>query len=100
MDTPTFTPTDIVSFAGQKDAVNLKAAFDQMVGQKVLDAIEARKQEVASTMFNPPAEEEQNGEEQTVDVTAQDEQPEEAGQEQTAQAQETEESDEDTQVTS
>lgn len=105
MDTPTFTPTDIVSFAGQKDAVNLKAAFDQMIGQKVMDAIQARKQDVASTMFNPAAEEDevsasseqQDGEEQNVDMAAND-QPEEAGQEQIAQ--ETEDSNEDTEVTS
>ncbi len=39
MTTPTFTPTDIVNFAAAKDAVNISAAFDQLVGQKVVDAI-------------------------------------------------------------
>ena len=109
MDTQTFTPTDIVNFAGQKDAVNLKAAFDQMVGQKVVDAIHARKIEVASAMFNPQQDEveaaansEEQGEEdhQAVEDATQEDQPSgDAGEEQTAQAQETEESDEDTEVT-
>lgn len=111
MDTPTFNPADIVNFASQKDAVNLKAAFDQMVGQKVVDAIQARKIEVATAMFNPPQEDVDQGteesdqnttasdEQQSTEANAQEEQAgEEAGEQQTAQ--ETEESDEDTEVTS
>ena len=45
--TTTFTPTDIVNFAAKKDAVNISAAFDELVGQKVLDAIEDRKKHIA-----------------------------------------------------
>jgi len=87
MTNPTFTPTDIVNFAAAKDAVNISAAFDQLVGQKVVDAIQARKQHVASAMFNDQQSDEasEDGEDATV------------GNEEQAE-QETEESDEDAQV--
>ena len=88
MTTPTFTPTDIVNFAAAKDAVNISAAFDQLVGQKVVDAIQARKQHVASVMFNDAPQEEVEA--STDDTTVADEEQVE---------QETEESDEDAQVT-
>ena len=65
MDTPTFNPSDIVKFAAAKDAVNISTAFDQMVGQRVYDAIEARKKEIATSMFNQS--------EQPQDVAAADE---------------------------
>jgi len=84
MTNPTFTPTDIVNFAAAKDAVNISAAFDQLVGQKVVDAIQARKQYVASAMFN-----DQQSDEASEDATV--------GNEEQAE-QETEESDEDAQV--
>jgi hypothetical protein len=84
MTNPTFTPTDIVNFAAAKDAVNISAAFDQLVGQKVVDAIQARKQHVASAMFN-----DQQPDEVSDDTTV--------GNEEQAE-QETEESDEDAQV--
>lgn len=56
MTTPTFTPADIVQFAINKDAVNTTAAFDQLLGQRVADAIQNRKVEIAQTMFNEPEE--------------------------------------------
>ena len=88
MTTPTFTPTDIVNFAAAKDAVNISAAFDQLVGQKVVDAIQARKQHVASVMFNDAPQDEVEA--SADDTTVADEEQVE---------QETEESDEDAQVT-
>ena len=54
MTTPTYTPADIVNLAVAKDGVNLATAFDQLVGQRVVDAIQAKKQEIASAMFNEP----------------------------------------------
>lgn len=63
MTTPTFTPNDIVMFASQKDAVNMKAAFDQIIGQKVLDAVQDRKMETAAQMFNASTEETTDSEE-------------------------------------
>lgn len=100
MTTPTFTPTDIVNFAAAKDGVNLATAFDQLVGQRVVDAIQAKKQEFAQSMFNEPEE----SEEEQTEVAA-DEEQEEQGEQEAGEATEqpeqteTEESDEDTQST-
>lgn len=107
MTTPTFTPTDVVNFAIAKDSVNLSAAFDQLIGQRVVDAIQARKIEVANKTFNQqaddtldaeesdvaPADEQQGAEAATDEVAA------EVDTEQPAE-QKTEESDEDAKVTS
>lgn len=95
MTTPTFTTTDIVNFAAAKDGVNLATAFDQLVGQRVVDAIQARKQEFAQSMFNAPEESEQ----EQAEVAADEEQGEQEAGEPTEQPEqtETEESDEDTQ---
>ena len=75
MTTPTYTPLDIVNFAANKDAVNIQTAFDQMIGQKVYDAIQQRKIEIAQSMFSDPSaeveqdddqEQEREGEEDVV----------------------------------
>lgn len=70
MTTPTYTPLDIVNFAAKKDAVNIQTAFDQMVGQKVHDAIQQRKIEIAKTMFGEPEAAADNGEQTEDDVVA------------------------------
>ena len=51
MTQQTYTPADVVQFALNKDAVNISAAFDQMIGQRVADAVQARKIEVAKMMY-------------------------------------------------
>jgi hypothetical protein len=51
MTQQTYTPADIVQFAMNKDGVNISAAFDQMIGQRVADAVQARKVEVAKAMY-------------------------------------------------
>jgi hypothetical protein len=68
MTTQTYTPADIVRFALSKDAVNIATAFDQMAGQRVADAVQARKIEIAQSMLGgqPP-------EEQQAEVAASDE---------------------------
>lgn len=102
MTTPTFTPTDIVNFAIAKDSVNLSAAFDQLVGQRVVDAIQAQKIEVANRMFNQQSDEEEqesSAEDQEDIEAVADEVAVDSDTEQTAE-QETEESDEDAKVTS
>lgn len=68
MDTPTFNPSDVVKFAAAKDAANISTAFDQLVGQRVVDAIEARKKEVAMRMFNQGVEQDDEEAGQTVDT--------------------------------
>jgi len=54
MTTPTYTPADIVRFALSKDAVNTSSAFDQLIGQRVADAIQSRKVEIAQNMIAEP----------------------------------------------
>ena len=75
MTTPAFSPTDIVNFAAKKDAVNIAAAFNDLVGQRMYDAIDARKREVANQMFNG-AEEEQEAEQADVEASNETEQEE------------------------
>ena len=74
MTTPTYTPTDIVNFAMNKDAVNIASAFDQLIGQRVYDAIQARKIEVAGLMFNDgDTIEDQQSEDETTNSESDDE---------------------------
>ena len=90
MTTPTFTTTDIVNFAAEKDAVKITSAFNELIGQRVLDAVQARKNEIAQGMFNPQAE----SQEMNMEVDAQpaeepvaaEAQPSTEGQEVNAQA--------------
>ena len=94
MTTPTYTPADIVNLAVAKDGVNLATAFDQLVGQRVVDAIQAKRQEIASAMFNEP----EAGEEQ--EAEQEEQQPEgDAGETEQPEQEESEESDENTQST-
>jgi len=101
MTTPTYSPIDIVNFAAQKDAVGIDNAFKDLIGQRILDAIQARKQEVAAKTF---ADETEQAEEDA-EVTADDEIEIEASAEEPSgdateqEEQETEESDENTELT-
>lgn len=62
MTQQTYTPADIVKFALSKDAVNIATAFDQLAGQKVVDAIQARKIEIAKHILGDAAPEEETTE--------------------------------------
>lgn len=46
--------TQFVDLAANRDAVGFKDAFDQAIAQKVSDALDIQKIELAATMFNPP----------------------------------------------
>lgn len=48
---------DLLGFSLEKKPVEFKDAFDSILGDKILDKIEARKEQLAKTMFNPPVEE-------------------------------------------
>lgn len=43
---------DIIDATVEQEPTKVQAAFDYIVGQKVMDALEARKQELASSLFN------------------------------------------------
>lgn len=45
--------SDIMAYAWDKDAVNLKAALDTVMTDRIADRIDAMRQNIASTMFNP-----------------------------------------------
>ena len=68
-----YTVQDMINFGADKNALEFGKAFDHLAGQKVVDAIQAKRQEVASMMFNgkPPEEVETEVEPETT------EQPEE-----------------------
>lgn len=67
MTQQTYTPADIVKFALSKDAVNIATAFDQLAGEKVAAAIQARKIEVAKNILGG----QQPEEEQQAEIEAQ-----------------------------
>ena len=43
---------DIIDATVEKEPTKVQAAFDYIVGQKVMDALATRKQELASSLFN------------------------------------------------
>jgi hypothetical protein len=45
--------SDIMTYAWDKDAVNLKGALDTVMTDRIADQIDAMRQNIASTMFNP-----------------------------------------------
>lgn len=65
MTQQTYTPADIVKFALSKDAVNIATAFDQLAGEKVAAAIQARKIEVAKNILGGQQPEEEQAEVET-----------------------------------
>ena len=68
MTQQTYTPADIVQFALNKDAVNTSAAFDQMIAQRVADAVQARKIEVAKSMYGQQEVEQATADEEDTQV--------------------------------
>jgi hypothetical protein len=44
--------SDIMAYAWDKDAVNLKAAVDTVMIDRIADQIDAMKTQIASSMFN------------------------------------------------
>lgn len=66
-----YTSKDVLSYALAKDAANLSTAFNNVVGAKVLDAIQQKKVELAKRMFNSDVEAEKEVED-TETVAASD----------------------------
>ena len=48
----TYTVQDIIDGAFEKEPTRIAAAFDHLIGPKIMDALEARKQEIAKSLFN------------------------------------------------
>ncbi len=49
---------DIIDATVDGEPTRVQTAFDQMIGQKIMDALEARKREVAANMFSVQQDEE------------------------------------------
>lgn len=47
-----FTIQDIIDGAIENEPTKVQAAFDHLIGPKIMDALEARKQEIAKSMFS------------------------------------------------
>jgi hypothetical protein len=53
---------DIVDYVMNRDHLGLKAALDDILADRVQDALEARKEYVGTAMFNPELESEEENE--------------------------------------
>lgn len=53
-----YTIQDIIDGAVENEPTKVQAAFDSLIGPKVMAALEARKKEIASSMFSTKPEEE------------------------------------------
>lgn len=49
-------PTDLVLHALDQKAVDFKNTFDELIQDKLVDAIDARKQDIAKNLFNKEVE--------------------------------------------
>lgn len=54
-----YTIQDIIDATVEQEPTKVQAAFDHLIGQRVMTALEARKREIAANMFNHADESEQ-----------------------------------------
>ena len=57
-----YTIQDIIDATVEQEPTKVQAAFDHLVGQRVMTALEAKKREIAASMFNTVDEPEQDNE--------------------------------------
>jgi hypothetical protein len=48
------TVIDLIQYASENKPIEFASALDNILGQKALEAIEAKKLEIAASMFNGP----------------------------------------------
>jgi hypothetical protein len=48
---------DLVKYANENQPIDFAASLDKLLSQRAIDALAAKKQEVAQRMFNGPADE-------------------------------------------
>lgn len=68
---------DIIDAAVENEPTKMQAAFDQLIGPKIMDALESRKKDIASNMFRS----QQDTEELDTTVEVEDENTEPAQEE-------------------
>jgi|APGre2960657404_1045060.scaffolds.fasta_scaffold23370_2 hypothetical protein len=54
---------DLVKYANENQPIDFAASLDKLLSQRAVDALAAKKQEVAQRMFNDPADETEDDEE-------------------------------------
>jgi len=54
---------DLVKYANENQPIDFAASLDKLLSQRAIDALAAKKQEVAQRMFNGPADETEDDEE-------------------------------------
>lgn len=64
-----FTIQDIIDGAIENEPTKVQAAFDHLIGPKIMDALEARKREIAHSMFSPDSDDQT----QTDEIEVEDE---------------------------
>lgn len=47
-----YTIQDIIDATVEQEPTKVQAAFDDLIGQRIMTALEARKREIAANMFN------------------------------------------------
>jgi len=55
---------DLVKYANENQPIDFAASLDKLLSQRAIDALAAKKQEVAQRMFNGPADETEDDEEE------------------------------------
>ncbi len=54
---------DLVKYANENQPIDFAASLDKLLSQRAIDALAAKKQEIAQRMFNDPADETEDDEE-------------------------------------
>lgn len=55
---------DLVKYANENQPIDFAASLDKLLSQRAIDALAAKKQEVAQRMFNGPADETEDDEDE------------------------------------
>lgn len=63
---------DIIDATVEGEPVKVQAAFDHLIGQKIMDSLEAKKREIASNMFTSADEVESEDNTEAQDAEDQD----------------------------
>jgi hypothetical protein len=69
---------DIIDAAVESQPTKAQDAFNALIGQRVMTALEAKKRDIASSMFNPITDtevEDENAEDQNIEPAEEDDQP-------------------------
>jgi len=70
-----YTIQDIIDATVEQEPTKVQAAFDHLIGQKVMNALEDRKREIAASMFSREPVEDNATEIEATDAESQDTQP-------------------------